>query len=301
MRRERNNNLSLPDFIVIGAQKAGTSSMYNVLSQYAGVQMASRTEVSFFDLGFQRGLAHYQSFFKHAEPDLVMGEVSPGYLYFEPVPKRIAECLPQVKLIASLRNPVQRAFSAWRMQISKGSETRPFSEAVRENPIYLDYGRYYQQLSRYYDLFPSEQILVLLFDDLQATPDTFFSALLEFIEVDANGLDTNKLDVKDNIGGDPRWYSVTATLNTLYRMRNAVRKTPAGWLVDNRWIDHYSRRIRNNVAAWNRNPKAKRYTLDQETAEFIIGALAEDTSRLSTLIGRDVSHWMDTTLISSNQ
>jgi hypothetical protein len=291
---QKTEELVLPHFIVIGAQKAGTTSIYRVLSQHPEVQMASQEEVSFFNIAsrFQKGLSFYSSHFNDAEAGKVLGEVSPLYLCYEKSPVRIAEVLPEVKLIASLRNPVDRAFSAWRMQVTKGSETRSFSEAVREEPIYIENGRYYQQLSRYFDLFPSEQILVLPFDVLTSYPATFYGELFKFIGVKVDGVDAGIFDVIPNVGGEPKSTVVTSMLNVGYRTREAIRRTRFRWLVDDTWIDRYSRRSRNKVASWNRKPTTQRLKPDRETSEFIIEVLSDDVNKLSKLIGQDLSHWL---------
>lgn len=269
--------------------------MYKVLSQHSEVQMASQEEVSFFNIEsrFQKGLSFYSSHFNDAEAGKVLGEVSPLYLYYEKSPARIAEVLPEVKLIASLRNPVDRAFSAWRMQVTKGSETRSFSEAVREEPIYIDNGRYYQQLSRYFDFFPREQFHILLFDVLKNNPDSFYAELFEFIGIKAGGVDSRVFNVIPNVGGEPKLTVVTSLLNAGYRTREAIRKTRFRWLVDDTWLDRYSRWSRNKVAAWNRRPTTQRLKPDRETSEFIIEVLGDDISKLSGLIGQDLSHWMN--------
>lgn len=286
--------MPLPNFIVIGAQKAGTTSIYKVLSKHPEVQMASQEEVSFFDneARFQKGLSFYSSHFSDVEPGRIQGEVSPLYLCYEKSPKRIADVLPEVKLIASLRNPVDRAFSAWRMQVTKGSETRPFLKAVREEAMYIEYGRYYQQLMRYFDFFPSEQIRILPFDVLKSDPQTFYADLFKFIGIKVDGVDASIFDVIPNVGGEPKWTVVTSMLNTGYRTREAIRRTRFKWLVDDSWIDRYSRRSRNKVAAWNRKPTTQRLKPDQETSEFIIEMLSDDINKLANLIGRDLSHWL---------
>jgi hypothetical protein len=286
--------LALPDFIIIGAQKAGTASMYHVLKHHPEVQMSSKKEVSFFNIEvrFQKGLPFYSSYFAHAEPGKVLGEATPNYLLCPKTPKRIAEALPQAKLIASLRNPVHRAFSAWRMDISTGSETRPFAEAVRRVPGYIENGRYHQQLSRYLDSFPRGQFLILLFEDLKASPDRFYEEIFSFIGVEPRGVDPSVFGINPNIGGTPKWSTVTAMLNAGFRARNAIRQTPLKGVVDNPWLYECGRWIRNKITKWNRKPEVRHPKIDSETASYIIELLADDISNLSRLLDRNLQHWM---------
>jgi hypothetical protein len=286
-------SLALPDFIVIGAQKAGTSSMYNVLSTHPDVHMSSQKEIHYFDAEgrFRRGLSFYSSHFEHAPPGKVLGEATPRYLFCEKTPGRIAAVLPEVKLIASLRNPADRAFSAWQMQVVKGSETRPFASAVREEPNYIEFGRYHRQLSRYLELFPKEQLLVLLFEDLKEEPDGFYSRLFEFIGVDEKRVDPARFREIPNVGGTPKWSALTSAVNATYRTRNAVRNTVLKGLVNNYWVDRYGRTLRNKIASWNRKAALQRPKLDAETASYIVESLSDDIDKLANLLGRDLSHW----------
>jgi hypothetical protein len=283
--------LRLPDLIVIGAQKAGTSSVYAGLKGHPAIGVAKRSEVEFFsqEVRYARGLDYYAAHFDHVSPEKLTAEVSPGYLYSSNTPRRLREAIPNVKLCVSLRDPVDRAFSAWRMQISKGSERRPFSEAVRLDRRYVEYGLYYQQLSRYLDYFPMEQVLVQFFEDLRTNQQGYFDRIFEFAGVPSVSIAS---DTRENVGGEGRLGAVTAILWQLFSARNAIRRTALRSVVDNYFIDTHARRLRNWVAGLNRQPSSRNESVDLETRRFIVDSVAEDVISLSKLVGRDLDSWI---------
>jgi len=177
----------LPSFIVVGAQKSGTTSLFRYLARDPGVKPPRLKEVHFFDLHWQKGLPWYRAHFPFSFPGrrLITGEASPYYLFHPRVPERMARVLPGVKIIVLLRNPVDRALSHYHWEVAYGNESRSFREAIRreeevmsveterlegdgayrsfvhQHTSYLSRGRYAEQLSRWLTRFPREQILVL--------------------------------------------------------------------------------------------------------------------------------------------
>jgi hypothetical protein len=205
---------TLPNFLIIGAQKCGTSSLFKYLSRHPRVRTASTKEVHYFDQNFHRGIRWYQAHFpRRAEMEasggdggrLITGEASPYYLFHPLVPLRVRERLPEVKLIVLLRNPVHRAFSQYHMEVGLGWETLPFAEALDQEKIrldgererlladpryksadychysYLARGRYADQLEEWYRYFPAEQILVLKAEDMYADPQRAVGETTEFL------------------------------------------------------------------------------------------------------------------------
>jgi Sulfotransferase domain len=206
----------LPDYLIIGAQRAGTTSLYKYLVQHPGVGAAFLGKgAHFFDTGFARDLDSYRAHFptrtykwyvqvRH-RLELVTGEASPYYLAHPQAPHRIAEALPQVKLIVLLRDPVERAHSHYQHEVARGFETLGFEEAIDEEArrlagevermradpsynsfsyqhhTYLTRGRYAEQLETWYSLFPKRQFLVLASEEFFADPDRTFRRVLEFL------------------------------------------------------------------------------------------------------------------------
>ena len=121
-----------PDFLVIGAQKAGTTSLFSLLSKHPNTYLPPGKEVRFFssDLLYAKGAEWYfRENFRAAKPTDVTGEVSPQYMCHDKVPGRIKELLPNIKFIVILRHPLKRAFSHYQMSVRRGQENRDFVEA----------------------------------------------------------------------------------------------------------------------------------------------------------------------------
>jgi hypothetical protein len=206
----------LPDYLIIGAQRAGTTSLHRYLVQHPGVRtMLRRKGVHFFDTSYGRGIDWYASRFptklyawyvaRRQGVDLITGEASPYYLFHPHVPARVAEHLPHVKLIALLRDPVQRAYSQYQHEVSRGFETLPFEEAIEAEPArlagetqrmlaeplynsyshqhhsYMARGRYDEQLARWRALFPPEQLLVVTSERFFGEPERTFARVLDFL------------------------------------------------------------------------------------------------------------------------
>ncbi|HEY9295730.1 MAG TPA: sulfotransferase domain-containing protein, partial [Phormidium sp.] len=127
-----------PDFIIIGAQKCGTTSLYEYLIQHPQILAASKKEVHFFDLNFAKGVDWYRQQFKPVSQKSITGEASPYYIFHPLVPQRIYQLFPQVKLIVLLRNPVERAISHYYHEVRLGFEDLGLEDAIAQEPARLE-------------------------------------------------------------------------------------------------------------------------------------------------------------------
>jgi hypothetical protein len=204
---------SLPDFLILGAQKAGTTALYAYLRWHPQITGPSFKEVSFFDRHYAKGERWYRAHLPARRRSLV-GEASPSYLFHPLAPERVARMLPQARLIALLRNPVDRAFSHYQHEVALGREPLSFEDAIEQedermrgevermlrdptyfshawwNYTYLARGRYAGQLERWFAEFPREQLLVLLTDELAADTGGTYRRVLDFLGVDAGELES---------------------------------------------------------------------------------------------------------------
>lgn len=205
----------LPDFLIIGAQKCGTSSLYRYLIEHPQAAPAARKEVHYFDWEYRRGTNWYRAHFPMAARKLVfrsltgkrmvVGEASPYYLFHPHAPGRVKALLPDVKLIALLRDPVERTLSAYQHQVRRGREPLSFEEAlaqeaerlrpeiarlerdedynsvVHRNLAYLARGIYADQISRWFEIFPREQLLVIRSEDFFTDTTATLTQVLEFL------------------------------------------------------------------------------------------------------------------------
>ncbi len=203
----------LPDFIIAGAQRAGTSSLYSYLTQHPDVLPAFRAEVHYFDVNFSRGIRWYKSFFPLAKscvrpggvPRPITGEKSPYYLFHPYALTRIGKLLPEARIIILLRNPVDRAFSHYQHEVRAGREMCSFEEAIaREaerlapeiekmvrdetyrsydhmNFAYLAKGVYADQIQRCMEAIPRDRVHIIQSEKLFQDPEAHYQKTLEFL------------------------------------------------------------------------------------------------------------------------
>ncbi len=195
----------LPSFIVIGAQRAGTSSLYRYLSAHPGVRRPLRKEVDFFSVDHGRGTAWYRSHFPLRIPACVTFEATPQYFVHPLAPARVRELLPDIKLIIAVRDPVDRALSHYRLMRQIGVErldlaraidserdrVRPDLDRLRADPAhratdflrfsYVMRSRYGEQLARWREHFPAASFHILDFDAFRTDPTVEWTALLDFV------------------------------------------------------------------------------------------------------------------------
>jgi hypothetical protein len=181
---------SLPDFVIIGAQKGGTSFLYHLLTRHPLVEPAARKELHFFDGPrlFEKGAGWYRRCFPRPKMDdgrrSITGEATPSYLFDPPVAKRMAQVVSQAQLIALLRNPVDRAYSHYQMQVKRGTEPRDFEEAIeQQDSSYVSRGLYVDQLLRWSEFFSKEQMLILKSEDFFERPVETLKVVLDFLEL----------------------------------------------------------------------------------------------------------------------
>ena len=200
---------ALPDFVIIGAKKSGTTSLYHLLSRHPLVEPAASKELHFFDVLFEQGVEWYRSCFPKSRSvdgrETITGEATPGYLFYPAIPERMAQVIPDARLIALLRNPVDRAYSDYQHQVRQGWETGTFDEAVEEamellgkegdapepedrrvsiniaRHEYLSKGIYVDQLSRWSEFFTEERLLILKSEDLFEHPRETLKVTLDFL------------------------------------------------------------------------------------------------------------------------
>lgn len=214
---------ALPDFLLIGAMKAGTSTLIAELAAHPHVIRARRREIHFFGSRYDRGVAWYRTHFPTGYElrrySAITGEGSTSYLANEESPARIRAVLPGAKLIALLRDPVDRAISNYFHELRTGRETLPIEAAfaaeaerlseaprpTREGQSSLAYrrrGLYAEQLARYQALFPPEQLLVLRSETLFTDPAAVVDRVCRFLGVDP-GLAARTYAPKNLGGYDP--------------------------------------------------------------------------------------------------
>jgi hypothetical protein len=195
----------LPDFLVIGAQKAGTTALYAYLRWHPEVTGPAWKEVSFFDRHWWRGEAWYRGQFPLRAGERLVGEASPSYLFHPLAPQRVRSLAPQARLVALVRDPVDRAYSHYQHEVALGRELLSFEDALAAEEertrgeverlvadprafsdawwdhTYAARGRYAEQLERWLAAFPREQLLVVSSEELGERPAETYASILAFL------------------------------------------------------------------------------------------------------------------------
>ncbi len=186
-------------FIIAGVQKGGTTALFDYLGEAPELSLSRVKEVHFFDDETQDwARPNYDAYHANFGPfdGRPRGEATPIYLYWPGSLERVAAYNPAMRLIVMLRDPVERAWSHWKMEYARGVETRPFAWCVREGrqrlfdaepwgfhreTSYVERGFYGEQMARLYGLFPPDQVLVLRSDDLRREPAATISQVRNFL------------------------------------------------------------------------------------------------------------------------
>ncbi len=302
-----------PNFLVLGAAKSGTTSLYSYLGQHPDVFFSTPKEPVFFEAEYERGLDYYwQRYFGAWSGQRAIGEARSYNLYLPYVPRHISEALAEPRLIAVLREPGERAYSHWWHRYTRRIEKLSFEAALEANQkalergprfhgregarawrkgltrnatvtrhaTYLDLGFYAEQLRRYFDLFPASCIKVVLFEELVSDPEAVARELWGFLGVDPNRelTDTQAQNVSHDVMETAGW----THLSRINKSLGYTRLLPKG-----------VRSLGRRLLAGRR---AERPAMRRETRSFLCDYFAERNLELEPLIRRDLAAWRSAAL-----
>jgi hypothetical protein len=223
----------LPDFLVIGAQRAGTTLLHTVLAAHPEVYLpGQRKEIHFFDWYFGRGPEWYRRFFPRVDEAgsyRAIGEATPDYLAAPNAAERIHDLIPQCRLVAVLRNPVDRAYS-WYCYLRRGyNERRDFNSFISQDPTALEWGLYAKHLGRYLSLFPRTSLLVLLYEELIQQPVRQLDQVSQFLGLSTGWTDAEQyLRARVNTSTPPRF---RAGFGIAHRIGDLLMRYDLNWPV----------------------------------------------------------------------
>lgn len=311
----------LPTFLIVGAVKAGTTSLHEYLQLHPEVFMSPVKETNYFsdaDMQFEHfnldyrqdisvnlekylagpmdkkvHIAHvrtweqYQQLFRDVKDEKAIGEVSNSYLYLPSTASAIKNKLPQAKVIMILRNPVERLYSQFLMNLRLGkiAETDLLKEIENDQQkkhkgwgvshLYLEVGNYYEQVKRYYDHFPAGQIKVIIFDDFKKDAAGVMKDLFNFIGVDPSvQID---MSTKYNEAGVPRFGKLNYFLTQTGLYTLSKKLIPEG----------FKQSVKNIFYSKNKVPK-----ISPHEKNWLINYYRSDIEALSGLLQRDLSEWL---------
>ncbi len=274
--------VNLPNFLVIGAQRAGTTLLHQLLATHPDVYVPSqRKELHYFDRYFERGDHWYAGYFPIERANrryVAIGEVTPDYLAHPQAPDRIHVTLQDCRLIAILRDPIDRAFSWYQYSRRNGDERRPFEHFIDEDQTAVEYGLYHKHLSRYWQLAPQHPFQVLIYEDLVADPLQAAQALASFLGLSRPFPDpTALLAERVNTGPLPR-----------HRGAFALARHVGGFLMrhDVNWPARMAKRL--GVREWF-GREGGVAALDASTRNRVSTRFLEDTMRLGRSLDRNLA------------
>jgi hypothetical protein len=290
------------DFAVIGAQKSGTTSLCEYLEAHPRIYVPPEKEIPFFarDYRYEKGWEWYaQEYFSDAPEDALWGTVTPQYMADPRVPQRMFETMPEIKLIALLRNPVYRAVSQYKMAVKRGMESRTLERAIEdladgerarrarglqasidnEPECYLAWGEYARILGSYRSLFPEEQVLVLFSEDLEDEPREAIRSIMSFLGLPLDFTPPN-LGRRYHAGGMRRRIKSIDKLRKVGVARRLWRLLPK----------KRRRRLFGRIEKWNvvPEPPTSSVTVDPEIVAELVDYFRPEVERLRVLLGREV-------------
>lgn len=284
--------MTLPNFVIAGVKKASTTSLYYYLDQHPQIFMSPIKEPKFFAYDPQdptcvaadhnrfpiRTLADYEALYADANGATAIGEASPLYIDSTFALKQMAQLIPQARLIFSLRQPVERAYSLYLMGIRDGVERRSFYEAVQSDLRRWEGFKYYQALKPWFERFGREQIRVVLFEDLKHDPVGVTQCLYEFLGVDPTFVpDTSE---QHNVGGVPKNMALQRAVTGVRRSR--LRKLVVDY-IPHSWRTAYTHMHKQNLQ--------KAPPIPQDAARLLADLYRDDVRALQELLQRDLALW----------
>ena len=272
------------DFLGIGAQKAGTSWLHRMLGAHPDIFMAQAEDkdLKFFSAHYDYGYAWYERHFAADGGAKRRGEFSTSYFYSQEAPARVHRYNPDVRLVLSLRDPVDRLISHHRHEIRTGrlGAHVPLAAGLASNPSYVEQSMYYTQLARWLEHFPLASFHVVIFEELFRDPARALRDLYEFVGVSPSFVPAS-MHEKINEGRVPRSRLIDKGMQL---STSTLRAVGAGWMVESLKKAGLEKKVK---AANSRSSDP----LDAPLAARLREAFAVEIEKLATLLGRDLSIW----------
>ena len=285
------------DFIGVGPGKSGTTWVESCLASHPSILLSSdktKKEVKFFNQGdhwcnYDKGMGWYLAQFPDAAPGKLRGEISPQYLVNAHSAGLIHRHLPEVKLIVNLRHPVDYVYSRFqwaKTNVYHGDLPDRFEDALAANAdmaSIVDEGRYSLRLQRFYQLFPTDQIHVILMDDIRESPETCYRRLCEFLGIEADHI-PETVNERVNPSRKTRLKFLRNGLHTM--LRSIERVSPE------LYNSLYNVELLHRLYAAVNLTKTDYEPLSAATRSQLLAGYRDDIEKTSALIGRDLSHWL---------
>lgn len=291
-----------PDYIGIGAMKAASGWIFRSIELHPEVSDNTPKEFYFFNklYNYEKGIEYYYSIFSQHPPNKIKGEFTPSYMLSPQVASLIHKHLPNVKLIACLRNPADRAYSDYRYNIQEGGRFRiyeSFEDTIKKDSDFIDRGFYYKQLKPYFDLFPRENILVVFFEDLKKNPGEFIQGIYKFLGLKDLNFVPSLVNRKRSITGAYIIKNRIPLLNILLYWFNIRLKKESRLrkFIDSSILEKLFFRVQqfNRKQITGKNVKVLSIPpLKQSSRDYLFNTVyKDDIQNLEILLDKDLSFW----------
>lgn len=288
--------MRLPNFLLIGSAKSGTTSLHQYLMRHPQVYMSHIKEPQFFavDEIYAKGLDWYSSLFSEAKPDQICGESSTDYTKFPEHPEpatRIAQILPEVKMIYIMRHPIDRAYAHYMHDGRHLGYKETFEERISKSNIYIDPSYYMMQIEQYLQFFPKESFLFLLMNDFIKDPTQTVSQIFQFIGVNDEVDSSENEPLVANSGKQILNYKIRKKIVDPLRTIPGVPKVSA--MIPKQGRDW----IYNLLQKFSYGKEIKEYYTPKpmlpETRQMLLDKFKEPNKKLAEFLNRDLSCWSD--------
>lgn len=301
--------MKVPNFLIIGAGKSGTTSVYHYLKEHPEVFMSTVKETNFFALEGEKietrdddsdqmyhypwsvnNWEQYLDLFKDASLNQIRGEASPMYLYSSKAAESIKTRVPDVKLIAVLRQPSERLYSRYLHLARENRVPGKFEDALDEKSIWwkrndlINEGRYHTHLSKYFELFPENQIKVILYDDLKKDQNAVMKEIYSFLGVNPNFVPDT--DQQHNVSGIIK----NKTMDLLIGQNSWVKERISQLSPELMRRVKGSKRLKSLVNGM-RNKNLSRPAMSFDMKRALDEIYKSEIDSLSNLIDRNLDHW----------
>lgn len=291
----------LPNFLIIGPGKSGTTALYGILVQHPEIYMSPVKEPHFFSFDgagdntvvfgyghrkivlaecttMVRNIEDYAKLFIGVKDEKAIGEASPSYLSNQQAPAKIYQYIPKAKLIAVFRNPINRSYSHYLHNFASTRESRDFVTALKAGH-YLKEGYYSIYVKRYLKIFDQKQLGLFLYDDFRADFGSFIRQVLQFLEVDIRYVPDMK-NIRTRKSGKPK----NKIIHNIFKKKNLMR-TLVRLMIPKQFRGPLGTKI------YNRN--VRRPEMYDEARNILLTTYREEILQFQDLINRDLSHWIE--------
>lgn len=264
----------LPNFLIIGAPRAGTTWAAKNMMLHPEIFIPKEKELHFFDFNYEKGIAFYENQFQLVKDERAVGEATPDYIYNEAVPALLKEHLPDIKLIAIIRNPIDRLYSRYWHSKARyiANKDLSFEEKIAQKPLFIEEGFYYDHLLRYYQHYSKDKVLILLFEEIKSQPYEFLKKIYNFLEVDP-GFISPLVEIQINSAKGKKYLAKSMLLWNLQRVMTRLK----------------AYKISSAIEKINKNEYPE---MKLETKKWLVNEIYKvKNQQLESLIGKDLSHW----------